>query len=260
MKKRLMILTIALLAASAISSFAATSPEEAANDYYSACATGNVDAIIKTVDMDYVKSYLADEETYRMYLETAFGAADPTVFEISNMNFTITGDNSAAMGSVDVKTEAVIAEDGSTASWQDTFMVYATNKGGEWKVALTMQKDMYVTKVEEASIRQNLMLAQDIAEEEKARSEALYDQAGNPLVDPSEVDMEGAVVLPGESTEFGSGSETSQAEEGDGFSKEDMEKAIAKTERKSGFAKIIGLFAFLAAIGAGGFIFMKKKK
>ncbi|SRR6056297_673501 len=259
MKKKIMSIALLLVMALVQTAFAAESPEQAASEYYEACATGDADAIIRTVDMEYVKAHLADEETYRMYLETAFGAADPTVFETSNMNFTIAEDNSAAMGSVDVKTEAVIAEDGSVASWQDTFMVYATNKGGDWKVALTMQKDLYVTKVEEASILQNLILAQDIAEEENARSEAFYDEAGNPLVDPSEVDMEGAVVLPGESSESGSGGQTRQEEDGEGFSNDDMEKAIAKTERKSGLAKVLGGLVLLAAIG-GGLMFMKKKK
>ncbi|PLX32668.1 MAG: hypothetical protein C0604_04850 [Clostridiales bacterium] len=259
MKKRIMAMALLLAMALVQTAFAAESPEQAASEYYEACATGDADAIIRTVDMEYVKAHLADEETYRMYIETAFGAADPTVFETSNMNFEIAEDNSAAMGSVDVKTEAVIAEDGSSASWQDTFMVYATNKGGDWKVALTMQKDLYVAKVEEAVLIQNLMLAQDIAEEEYERSEALYDEAGNPLVDPSEVDMEGAVVLPGESAGSGTASETSQAQDGEGFSSDDMEKAIAKTERKSGLAKVLGGLALLAAIG-GGLMFVKKRK
>lgn len=256
MKKRMMILTLAWVLGAALPAFAASTPEEAARDYYAACATGDIDAIIQTVDMDYVKAHLADEETYRLYLETAYGVGRVTGLTASNMRFNFTPDKAAAMGSVDVRTEFVLAEDGSAGTWEGVFMVYATSTGGDWKVAFTMEKDLYVAKVEEASISQYLLLAEDIAEEEAARSEALYDDAGNPLVDPSEVDMEGAVVLPGE-TQSVSAEVVSEPQED---YTEQMEKAIADQEaHKKGKGLLTGVLVLALLGGAGAFFLLKRK-
>ena len=261
MKKRIALIVLMFVLSAVPTAFAAESPEMAARDYYAACATGDVDAIIKTVDMAYVQAHLADEETYRLYLETAYGAARVTGLTASNMVFAATPDNGGALGSVDVRTQAVLAEDGTEAAWEDTFMVYATNTGGDWKVAFTMHKDLYETKVQEAATLQYLLLAQDIAEEEAARSEALYDEAGNPLVDPSEVDMEGAVVLPGETAgQSGEEADASSGEDADTASKERMEAAIAAHEAHEKGKGLLTVALVLALMAGGGAFFLLKRK
>jgi len=242
-------------------SFGAESAEDAVAEYYAACESGNIDSIIQTVDMEYIEAFLANEEAYRLYLESAYGSADANSIVISNLRFDYMEDNSAALGAVDVRTEAVLSEDASAVVLENTFVAYVTNKDGDWKVAFTMEKGLYEDRLQEAVTSQYVLLTDEIAADEELRMGSHYDSEGNPLIDSSEVDMEEAVTDPGEIiADEGAGTSGEETQNSDGTSVEDAEKALDEEEKKSGAGKFIGLAALLAAIGAGGFIFMKKKK
>ena len=259
--KKLILITGMILLMSVAPSFGAESAESAVTEYYAACESGNIDSIIQTVDMEYIEAFLANEEAYRLYLESAIGSAGAGSIEISNLRFDYMEDNSAALGAVDVRTEAILVEDGSAAVLENTFVAYVTNKDGDWKVAFTMEKGLYEDKLQEAVTSQYILITDEIAADEELRMGSHYDGEGNPLVDSSEVNMEEAVTDPSQIIEnAASGDSSEEAQNTDGPSAEEIEKILDKEEKKSGFGKFIGVIVLLGAIGAGGFIFMKKKK
>ena len=259
MKKLILIVGI-IVTMSVAPSFGAESVESAVAEYYAACESGNIDSIIGTVDMEYVESFLADEEAYRLYLESAYGSAGVGSIGISNMIFEYMDDDSAALGAVDVRTEAVLAEDGSAVVLENTFVAYVTNKDGDWKVAFTMEKGLYEDRLQEALASQYLLISEEIAADEELRMISHYDSGGKALVDPSEVNMDEAVTDPGQIiANAGSGSSEEGVQNPSGSSEEDAGNALHEEEKKSGAGKFIGAIALIAAIG-GGLMFVKKRK
>ena len=241
--------------------FAASSPESAIQSYYKACESGNVDAVLQAMDLEYVEEYLAEIDIYRAYIEAAFQVAKTDSIKLSNIKLNVDETSGVALGSVDVLTNAVLLEDKSPIQFTNTFVVFLTLKNGEWKVAVTMEKEIFNLEIEEALMEQYIAMTEELTNNDLARYESVYSSKGQVLVAPSEVNMDGAVVLPNQVAALTQGEAIVEEEETD-YTELFAEK-IAEYEaheKRSSFIKIFFALLILGGVGAGVFWFMKYKK
>jgi len=245
---------------------AADNPEKAVEDYYKACESNNVESILSTMDLEYIDNYIADLELYEMYVEAALQTAQNQKITVSNINLNIDEKNGSALGVVDVLTEGFLLEDNSELSLDNTFIVYLNKTNEGWKVAFTMEKEIYDLEIEKAQTEQYLKLTDDIAENDIDRHISSYNQStGELIVNPDEVDMEGAVVTPEElesekeeeNTINEEKEETDQEDYTEFF--EDKIEEYEKHERRTSLIKFIPIFGVIGVAGVFGYFKFFKK-
>lgn len=258
--KRVLILVMAILWISA-PSFAAATPEAAVEAYYGAAAANDVEQLLETIDLEYVEAYIAELELYQLYIESAMAAARTESIVFDNLVLDVDEESKTALGTVEVTTIAIPADTEEALTLENTFVVYLTGRDGEWKVAFTMEKNVYDLEIEAAETAFYAAMTDELVATDSAHYDAIHGEDQSLLVSAGEVDMTDAVVEPDAISSDVETGEVDEQQELDGDPAVDYEKLIEEHESHEERSKIlpIVLVLLIAGAGGGGYLYMKRR-
>ncbi len=257
--KKLYIL-IALIVAISYPSFAYDSIEAVIEAHYAADLTGDIDRLLATMNLDYINENLADEATYRAYIEGNRAVYKSLEASVSNIKYDLSDDGSMALARYDVVGKFEVIETGAIFDLSKNVGAYLEKTDSGWLINFTMDADLMTLKLEAGATELVMALTESLALEDAARPvfeqedlKTEYESALASLNDFNEA------AAPPETTEPLPVPATESSNEDSGY---DFEKIIAEQEAKHRTKTIMTFLIPVLIIGGGaaGFFWYKKNR
>lgn len=251
-------LSLILIFAVTSPSFAFDTIETVIEAHYAADLAGDIDQLLRTMNMDYITTHLADEETYRAYIGGNKAVYKTLAATVSSIKYDLSNDGTMALAKYDVKGRFEVIDTKEAFDLNKTVGAYLQKTGGGWLINFTMDADLMSLKLESGAAELGMALTEIVALDDLERP--IFDQGENikaqyeSAVESLESFNE-ATISQGNTTE----SIQQPTEESSGY---DFEKIIADQEAAHRNKALLRVFLAVAVIGggAGAFLYMKKRK
>jgi hypothetical protein len=164
-----LILCVLLILALTSPSYAFDSIEAVIEAHYSADLAGDINQMLQTMNMDYITTHLADEETYRAYISGNKAVYKTLEASVSNIEYDLSNDGTLALAKYDVQGKFEVIETKEILNLKKSVGAYLQNKSGKWLINFTMDADMMSLKLESGATELSLALTEIIALEDAER-------------------------------------------------------------------------------------------
>lgn len=244
--------------------FAITSPtfaydtiEIVIEAHYAADLAGDINQLLQTMNMDYITTHLADEETYRAYIGGNKAVYKTLAATVSNIEYDLSDDGTMALAKYDVSGRFEVIDTNEAIELNKTVGAYLQKTDGKWLINFTMDADLMSLKLESGVAELGMALTEIVALEDVERPIFIQEENIKAQFESAVESLEAfneATISQGNTTE-------SMPQQSEDSSEYDFEKIIAAQEAAHRYKTLLRIFLAIVVIGggAGAFLYMKRK-